>query len=54
MAALTIPFLETIDGSQTCSIPQARQILIETTARISQALGYRGDGVDGAPPASRG
>lgn len=54
MAALTIPFLETIDGSQTCSIPQARQILIETTARISQALGYRGDDVDGALPASRG
>lgn len=54
MAALTIPFLETIDGSQACSIPQARQILIETTARISQALGYRGDDVDGALPASRG
>ena len=54
MAALTIPFLETIDGSQTCSIPQARQILIETTARISQALGYRGDAADGAPPASCG
>ena len=34
--------------------PQARQILIETTARISQALGYRGDAADGAPPASCG
>ncbi|WP_306822660.1 IclR family transcriptional regulator [Sphingomonas sanguinis] len=54
MAALTVPFLETIDGSQKVSIPQATQILGETTARISQALGYRGDDAGGVTPASRG
>ena len=54
MAALTIPFLETIDGSQQCSIPEATQILVETTARISQALGYRGDDAGNGLPASHG
>ncbi|WP_394663931.1 IclR family transcriptional regulator [uncultured Sphingomonas sp.] len=43
MAALTIPFLETIDGSQSVTIPEARLILAEATARISQQLGYRPD-----------
>ena len=46
MAALTIPFLETIDGSQSVTIEEVRRILAETTARISQQLGYRPD--DGA------
>ncbi|WP_294237303.1 IclR family transcriptional regulator [uncultured Sphingomonas sp.] len=46
MAALTIPFLETIDGSQSVTIPEARRILAEATARISQQLGYRPE--DGA------
>ncbi|WP_294247589.1 IclR family transcriptional regulator [uncultured Sphingomonas sp.] len=54
MAALTIPFLETIDGSQQCSIAEATQILIETTARISQALGYRGGDAGNGSPASYG
>ncbi len=43
MAALTIPFLETIDGSQSVTIAEARLILAEATARISQQLGYRPD-----------
>lgn len=43
LAALTIPFLETIDGSQSVTIAEARLILAEATARISQALGYRPD-----------
>ncbi|WP_336621466.1 IclR family transcriptional regulator [Sphingomonas zeae] len=54
MAALTIPFLETIDGSQEVAIPQARQILAETTARISQQLGHRGDDAGSALPGSLG
>ena len=41
MAALTIPFLETIDGSQSVTIPEARALLAETTARISAHLGHR-------------
>ena len=41
MAALTIPFLETIDGSQVVTIEKAREILSETTTRISQQLGFQ-------------
>lgn len=41
MAALTIPFLESIDGSQSVTIAEARLILADATARISQQLGYR-------------
>lgn len=40
MAALTIPFLETIDGSQQVSLEEARSLLGQTTRRISAALGF--------------
>lgn len=40
MAALTIPFLETIDGSQQVSLDEARSLLGQTTRRISAALGF--------------
>lgn len=43
MAALTIPFLELIDGSQSIKIDEARLMLAETTRRISLLLGYQGD-----------
>lgn len=43
MAALTIPFLETIDGSQSVTLAEARKLLAETTTRISAQLGYRRD-----------
>ncbi len=43
IAALTIPFLELIDGSQSVTIEDARRILAETTARISEQLGYQPD-----------
>jgi DNA-binding IclR family transcriptional regulator len=39
MAALTIPFLESIDGSQPVPIEEARAILGETVTRISHLLG---------------
>ena len=40
MAALTIPFLETIDGTQSVTIDETRVTLMDTTARISQQLCY--------------
>ncbi|SEN11202.1 transcriptional regulator, IclR family [Sphingomonas gellani] len=44
MAALTIPYLELIDGSQLVSVEEARVLLLETTRRISEQLGYSADG----------
>lgn len=40
MAALTIPFLELIDGSQLVKLDEARLMLAEATERISMALGF--------------
>jgi DNA-binding IclR family transcriptional regulator len=40
LAALTIPYLELIDGSQLVSIDEARAILVETSKQISRELGY--------------
>ena len=42
-AALTIPFLELIDGSQKVHLEAARAMLHQTVARISDALGYQAD-----------
>lgn len=42
MAALTIPFLELIDGSQKVGLKAAREMLRETTAAIADTLGYPG------------
>jgi len=41
VAALTIPFLELIDGSQKVHIDLARDLLREATQKISERLGYR-------------
>lgn len=43
VAALTIPFLELIDGTQKVDFGTAREMLRATAAQISDALGYRGD-----------
>jgi DNA-binding IclR family transcriptional regulator len=40
-AALTIPFLELIDGSQKVDRAAARNLLQDTVLRISDALGYQ-------------
>ena len=40
MAALTIPFLELIDGSQKVGMEEARRQLQGTARRISRALGH--------------
>ena len=40
-AALTIPFLELIDGSQKVDLGAAREMLCRAAAQISDALGYR-------------
>jgi DNA-binding IclR family transcriptional regulator len=45
MAALTIPFLELIDGSQLVPIEEARTMLADATKRISAALGFHPDTV---------
>jgi DNA-binding IclR family transcriptional regulator len=42
VAALTVPFLELIDGSQKVDLGAARELLRQSVARISDALGYRG------------
>lgn len=46
MAALTIPFLELIDGSQKVGLEAARDALRATTAAISDTLGYPGAPAD--------
>ncbi|WP_112383257.1 IclR family transcriptional regulator [Sphingomonas carotinifaciens] len=40
MAALTIPFLELIDGSQAVDVDAAREMLAAATLRISRLLGH--------------
>jgi DNA-binding IclR family transcriptional regulator len=42
MAALTIPFLELIDGSQKVDLKAAREMLREAVAKVSDTLGYQG------------
>lgn len=42
MAALTIPFLELIDGSQKVDLKAAREMLRQAVARISDRLGWQG------------
>lgn len=42
-AALTIPFLELIDGSQKVDLGAAREMLRQAAAQISDALGYRSE-----------
>lgn len=42
IAALTIPFLDLIDGSQKVGLEAARELLRATTAAISDTLGYPG------------
>ena len=42
IAALTIPFLELIDGSQKVGLVEAREMLRQAVANISDALGYKG------------
>ncbi|WP_010544053.1 IclR family transcriptional regulator [Sphingomonas elodea] len=41
LAALTVPYLEVVDGSQLMSVEQSLQELIRTARRISEALGWR-------------
>ena len=43
VAALTVPFLELIDGSQKVHIDAARDLLRAATVRISDRLGYQQD-----------
>jgi len=43
VAALTIPFLELIDGSQRVDIEAARDMLRLATERVSDRLGYQPD-----------
>lgn len=40
VAALTVPFLATIDGSQTASVDQTRLLLRDAAERISHGLGW--------------
>ena len=54
LAALTIPFLELMDGFQVVSLDEARLELMRTAQRISTALGWRGaDGDDADAPVPR-
>ena len=41
VAAVTIPFLELIDGSQKVGLDAARDLLRATAARVSDRLGYQ-------------
>ena len=41
VAALTIPFLELIDGSQKIGLEAARGLLRDGVASISDTLGYQ-------------
>lgn len=41
VAALTIPFLELIDGSQKVNLESARDLLRVATSRVSDRLGYQ-------------
>jgi len=44
VAALTIPFLELIDGSQKVDLEAAKELLRTATARVSDRLGYQPEG----------
>jgi DNA-binding IclR family transcriptional regulator len=43
VAALTIPFLELIDGSQKVDLGAAREMLRRSAGQISDALAYRSE-----------
>lgn len=51
-AALTIPFLERIDGSQPVGVDAAREQLAAAAHMISTRLGWRGEVAPEAPPAA--
>lgn len=40
LAALTVPFLQLIDGTQVMDFDAARELLEQTASRISETLGY--------------
>jgi len=46
LAALTVPFLRFIDGSQILSLEDTQALLERTAKRISAELGVRGEAVD--------
>jgi len=54
VAALTLPFMQLIDGSQKVHRDAAREILQTYAARITQGLGGQGLGGQGASPVSQG
>jgi len=46
LAALTVPFLRFIDGSQTLSLDDTQALLAQTVKRISAELGVKREAVD--------
>jgi DNA-binding IclR family transcriptional regulator len=46
LAALTVPFLRFIDGSQTLSLDDTQELLAQTVKRISAELGVKREAVD--------
>jgi len=46
LAALTVPFLRFIDGSQTLSLEETQALLEQTATRISADLGVKREAVD--------
>ena len=46
LAALTVPFLRFIDGSQTLSLDDTQALLAQTAKRISDELGVKREAVD--------
>jgi len=46
LAALTVPFLRFIDGSQTMSLDDTQALLDQTAKRISAELGVKAEAVD--------
>jgi DNA-binding IclR family transcriptional regulator len=46
LAALTVPFLRFIDGSQTLSLDETQALLNQTAKRISAELGVKQEAVD--------
>ena len=46
LAALTVPFLRFIDGSQTLSLDGTQALLDRTAKRISAELGVKQEAVD--------
>lgn len=51
LAALTIPFMSMIDGSQKVEIDTARDMLRRATERISDRLGFQADALSRVPSA---